>query len=102
MRTHPNMRNTIVRSKKYNWTNDLASALREIGRRVERGMPTTNPAFAGLLAQWNQKRPADGVRLQALLDAAEEDTARKERESALEHYRAAIELVCDRDRVKEE
>ena len=41
---------------KCNWTNDLASALREIGRRFERGMPTTNPAFAGL-AQWSEKRP---------------------------------------------
>ena len=102
MRTHPNMRNTIVGNKKYNWTNDLASALREIGRQFERGMPTTNAAFAGLLAQWSEKRPADGIHLQALLDAAKEDTARGDRPSALEHYRAAIEFVCDRDKVKEE
>ena len=102
MRTHPNMRNTIVRSKKFDKDNDFASALREIGRRFERGMPATNPAFAGLLAQWSQKRPADGVRLRALLDAAEEDTARGDRESALERYRAAIKFVCDRNKVKGE
>ena len=65
-------------------------------------MPITNPAFAGLLAKWSEKRPADGVRLQALLDAAKEDTSRGDRESALEHYRAAIEFVCNRGEAKEQ
>ena len=100
MCTHLNMRNTVVRNTEFDKDNDLASALREFGRRFKRGMPTTNPAFAGLLAQWSEKRPMERVRLQALLDAAKEDTARGDRESALEHYRAAIEFICDRNKAK--
>lgn len=87
------IRRTITR------TNELASALRDIGRRFKQGVPTDNPALGGLVAEWSEKRPMDGVRLQSLLVAAQEDTAREDRQSALQHYRAAIEFVCECDKL---
>ena len=78
--------------------NELASALREAGRRFQQGMPLDNAALSPLLTEWSENRPAAGVRLRAYLDAVKEDAVREDRHSAMQHFRAAIEFVCDRDK----
>src|SRR4051794_20908584 len=77
---------------------DLASALREAGRRFQQGIPIDNAALSPVLEEWSEKRPAAGVRLRAYLDAVKEDAMREERDSAMQHFRAAIEFVCDYDK----
>jgi len=45
-----------------------------------------------------QEAAVDAIRLQTLLDAAQEDAAREDRQPALRHFREAIGFVCDRDK----
>ena len=82
--------------------NELANALRETGRSLKAEKPVDLAALSALIASWCEKRPADGARLKAFLDAAEKDTASGDRQAALKHFRATIKFVCNRNETKGE
>ena len=93
----PGLRPIIPETRKSK-KNGLASALRLAGRSIEAGRPIDVAALSALIAPWSEKRPMDGVRLQAFLDAAQADAAREDRNSAIKHFREAIEFVNIRDK----
>jgi hypothetical protein len=71
---------------------ELAAAFRESGRRFQYGRVSNNAELTRLLIVCSARRPAEGGLLQELLWAAESHAARGDRSSALEHFRAAIDL----------
>ena len=55
-----------------------------------------------LVGPWCEGRPMDAVHLQAWLAAIEADVARGDQKSGIEHFRDAIQFVCDCDAAMKE
>ena len=72
---------------------ELARALREAGRRFRDGRPIDTGALSRLIEARSEQRPLMCAKLANLIQATQDDTARGNGRSALEHLRAAIELA---------
>lgn len=74
-------------------TKGLAEVLRETGRRFQDGKPIDIAMLRQSIEARRGRRPAMCSTLTELIQAAQDDTERGNRDSALKHFRAAIELA---------
>jgi hypothetical protein len=72
---------------------DLTNALREAARRFQGRKPIDAAALSRLIEARRGEQPLRCAILNDLIQAAQDDTSRGDRESALKHFRAAIEFA---------
>ena len=78
----------------------LTRTLRATGRRFEAGKPVDLAGLRKSIEVLRDQRPHMFATLMDLIQAAEDEIVRGERDAALKHFRAAIELAESADQAK--
>jgi hypothetical protein len=91
----------MMSAKRTNKDMELANSLREAGRCCMDGKPIDIAALSVLIEAHRDQWPQMCATLTDLIQAASDDTARGDRVSALNQFRAAIELAENLTRAKE-